>query len=99
VKPSLLLLVIVTLIESQLLYAFAPNRRRAYVPVLVLTAIGIALGQAWANAGFPALKLGEAAVLPGLLFALLLQPLASRFPSLPRRRRTPVQVDEQTTER
>ena len=76
-RPYLILLALVVLILSQLLYALAPYRHRAYLPILALTAIGIAAGQLWAAAGLPSYRLGEAGLLPGLLFALVLQPLAS----------------------
>jgi len=71
---------LLVLIVSQLLYAFAPYRRRDYVLVLILTAIGFGLGQLWDYVGLPALRLGEANVIPALVFALLLQPLADRLP-------------------
>ena len=98
-RPAVVLLVLFTLIESQLLYAFGRYRRRAYIPILVLTAIGIALGQLWANAGFVSFKIGEADVLPGLLFGIALQPLARRFPSPSRWRPGPTQIDEQSSNR
>jgi hypothetical protein len=99
IKPALVLLVLFVLLESQLLYAFGRYRRRLYLPILLLTAVGIALGQAWANAGLPAFRLGEAAVLPGVLFALALQPLVRRIPSFERWRPRPTQIDEHAGER
>ena len=69
----------VTLILSQLLYAFWPHRERSYVAVLVLTAIGVLLGQGWQFVGLPGLGLGEANLFPAALFALLLQPPAARL--------------------
>jgi hypothetical protein len=74
--------VLLILIVSQLCFAFLPYRRRAYIPVLVMTALGFALGQAWDFLGLPSWRLGQANVLPALPFALLLQPLA-RFVPLP----------------
>jgi hypothetical protein len=84
--PGLIVAVLAVLITSQLFYAFLPFRRRAYVPVLVMTAVGFALGQLWDYLGLPALRLGQANLVPAMLFALFLQPLA-RF--VPRRGREP----------
>lgn len=78
--PALVVAVLATLIISQLCYAFLPYRRRAYPPVLLLTAAGLALGQLWDFVGLPAWRLGGAALVPGVLFALALQPLAKRVP-------------------
>jgi hypothetical protein len=78
--PGLILAVLVILILSQLLYAFAPYRRRDYPMILGLTALGVGLGQLWDFLGLPALRLGEANMLPALVFALGLQPLADRLP-------------------
>ncbi len=72
--------VLLVLIVSQLCYAFLPYRKRAYIPILVITAIGFGLGQLWDFLGLPALRLGEADILPALPFALLLQPLARFVP-------------------
>lgn len=84
VPPGLIVAVLLVLIVSQLCYAFLPYRRRAYVPILLLTAAGFGLGQGWDFLGLPSLRLGQANLLPALVFALLLQPL-TRF--VPRRRR------------
>ena len=84
IPPGLVVLVLLVLIVSQLCYAFLPYRRRAYVPILVMSALGFGLGQAWDFLGLPAARLGEANVLPGVIFALALQPLA-RFVPAPRR--------------
>lgn len=86
--------VLLVLIVSQLCFAFLPYRRRAYIPVLVMTALGFALGQAWDFLGLPSLRLGQANVLPALVFALMLQPLA-RF--VPRPRREPREPRPSTT--
>ncbi len=88
VPPGLVVAVLAVLIVSQLFYAFLRYRRRAYVPILVVTAIGFALGQLWDYLGLPSARLGQANVLPAIVFALLLQPLA-RF--LPRFRRQPTE--------
>lgn len=84
IPPGLIVAVLLILIVSQLCFAFLPYRRRAYVPILVVTAIGFGLGQAWDFLGLPALRLGEANVLPAIAFALALQPLA-RFVPAPNR--------------
>ncbi len=84
--PGLIVGILLVLIVSQLFFAFLPYRRRAYLPVLALTAIGFVLGQAWDFLGLPAVRLGQADLLPAVVFALLLQPLA-RF--VPRPTRVP----------
>ncbi len=84
VPPGLIVGVLLVLITSQLFFAFLPYRRRAYVPILAMTAIGFLLGQAWDFLGLPSVRLGEANLLPAVAFALLLQPLA-RFVPRPRR--------------
>jgi hypothetical protein len=84
IPPGLIVAVILVLIVSQLCYAFLPYRRRAYLPILLVTAVGFGLGQTWDFLGLPSLRLGQANLLPALVFALLLQPLA-RFVPRPRR--------------
>jgi hypothetical protein len=84
VPPGLIVGVLLVLIASQLFFAFLPYRRRAYVPILAMTAIGFLLGQAWDFLGLPSVRLGQANLLPAVAFALLLQPLA-RFVPRPRR--------------
>ena len=84
IPPGLIVAVLLILIVSQLCYAFLPYRRRAYLPILLMTAVGFGLGQTWDFLGLPSARLGQANVLPGLVFALLLQPLA-RFVPRPRR--------------
>ena len=86
IPPGLIVILLLILIVSQLCYAFLPYRRRAYLPILVVTAVGFGLGQGWDFLGLPSLRLGQANLLPALAFALLLQPLA-RF--VPRLRRKP----------
>ncbi len=83
--------VLLVLIVSQLCFALLPYRRRAYVPALLMTALGFALGQLWDILGLPSLRLGQANLLPALVFALLLQPLA-RF--VPRPSREPKEPAE-----
>ncbi len=84
IPPGLIVAVLLVLIVSQLCYAFLPYRRRAYIPILVMTAIGFGLGQLWDFLGLPSWRLGEANFLPALIFAvgfaLLLQPLARFVP-------------------
>ncbi len=93
IPPGIVVAVLLVLITSQVLYAALRYRRRAYLPVLVTTAIGFGLGQLWAYLGLPSLNLGQANVLPAVIFALLLQPLV-RF--VPRRaRREPKEPGEQ----
>ena len=84
VPPGLVVGVLLVFIVSQLCYAFLPFRRRAYLPILLMTAIGFGLGQTWDFLGLPSARLGQANLLPALVFALLLQPL-TRFVPRPRR--------------
>jgi hypothetical protein len=84
VPPGLVVAVLAVLIVSQLFYAFLRYRRRAYLPILLMTAIGFALGQLWDYLGLPSLRMGQADIIPALIFALLLQPLA-RFVPRPER--------------
>ena len=71
---------ILVLITSQIFYAALRYRRRAYLPILITTAAGFALGQLWDYLGLPALRLGQANLVPGVLFALFLQPLGRFVP-------------------
>jgi hypothetical protein len=80
IPPGLIVGVLAILIVSQLFFAFLPYRRRAYVPILVMTAIGFGLGQLWDYIGLPSARLGQANMLPAAGFALLLQPLARFVP-------------------
>ena len=89
IPPGLIVAILAVLIVSQLCFAFLPYRRRAYVPVLVMTAIGFALGQLWDFLGLPALRLGQANMVPAVPFALLLQPLARFVPRPNREPREP----------
>jgi len=84
IPPGIIVAVLLVLIVSQLFFAFLPYRRRAYVPILVMTALGFALGQGWDFLGLPSIRMGEANVLPAAVFAVLLQPLA-RFVPTPNR--------------
>ena len=80
IPPGLIVAVLLVLIVSQVCFALLPYRRRAYPPILLMTAIGFALGQTWDFLGLPSARLGQANVLPALVFALLLQPLARFVP-------------------
>ena len=80
VPPGLVVSVLLVLILSQVFYAVLPYRRRAYVPALFLTAVGFALGQLWDYAGLPSVRLGQSNMLPAIVFALVLQPLARFVP-------------------
>ena len=80
VPPGAIVAVLLVLITSQVFYAVLRYRRRAYLPVLLTTALGFGLGQLWSYLGLPSLNLGQANVLPALDFALLLQPLARFVP-------------------
>ena len=80
IPPGLVVAVLLVLIVSQLCYAFLPYRRRAYIPILLMTAAGFGLGQLWDFLGLPSWRLGEANFLPALIFALLLQPLVRFVP-------------------
>lgn len=84
IPPGLIVVVFLVLIVSQLVYALLPQQPRRYRSVLALTGAGWLLGQAWLWAGLPAWRLGQADLLPALLFALALQPLAPhlRWPTL-----------------
>lgn len=79
-RPALLLAPLLALITSQVFYAFLPYSRRNYLAILLLTAIGFALGQGWQYLQLPSIHVGEGNLLPALLFAAALQPLAPRLP-------------------
>ena len=94
IPPGLVLAVLFVLIASAVFYAALPYRKRAYVPILVMTALGFTLGQVWDYIGLPSLRVGQANLLPAAAFALALQPLA-RF--VPRRGQTPKEPAETTS--
>lgn len=93
IPPGLIVATLAVLILSQLCFAVLPYRRRAYLPILLMTAIGFGFGQLWDFLGLPALRLGQANMFPAVPFALLLQPVA-RF--VPRPRREPKEPREPT---
>jgi hypothetical protein len=80
IPPALVIDVLLVLLVAQLCYVFFPYRRRAFLPILLLAALGVAVGQLWDVLGIPDVRLGSANLLPGLVFAVALQPLASRLP-------------------
>ncbi|HEY1455381.1 MAG TPA: hypothetical protein VGG31_02710 [Candidatus Dormibacteraeota bacterium] len=89
IPPGLIVAVLLVLITSQLCFALLPYRRRAYLPVLLMTALGFGLGQVWDVLGLPSARLGEANLLPAVAFAVLLQPLARLVPRPRREPKTP----------
>jgi len=90
VPPGLVVAVLAVLILSQIFYAFLRYRRRAYLPILVMTAIGFGLGQLWDYLGLPSIRMGQANVVPAIVFALVLQPLARFVPRFQRQPKEPV---------
>jgi len=80
IPPGLIVGTLAVLVLSQLCFALLPYRRRSYVPILLMTAIGFGLGQLWDYIGLPSLRLGQANMVPAIPFALLLQPLARFVP-------------------
>ena len=99
IRPGYVVGLVEILATSQLLYAAWPYRRRRYLPVVLLCALGVVLGQAWSLLGLPAVQLGDANVLPALLFAVALQPLADRLPPAREpRAREPRQKDAKSAE-
>jgi hypothetical protein len=85
IPPGLIVAILLVLITSQVFYAVVPYRRRSYLPILLMTALGFGLGQLWNYIGLPSWRLGQANLLPAVVFALLLQPLA-RFVPRPKAR-------------
>ncbi len=79
VPPAAVIELLLVVGLSGLFYAFWPYRRRALLSVLLMTTTGVLLGQGWELLGLPALKLGEANLVPALVFAAALQPLAGRL--------------------
>ena len=84
--PALLLAPLFALITSQLFYAFFPYSSRNFAAILLLTAFGFGLGQLWQYLQLPSIHVGEGNLLPAVVFAAILQPLAPRLPiHFPRR--------------
>ena len=89
VPPGVIVAVLAVLIVSQLFYAFLRYRRRAYLPILVVTAIGFGLGQLWDYLGLPSVRMGQTNLVPAIVFALLLQPVARFVPRFQRQPKEP----------
>ena len=79
IPPPLITGTLLVLILAQLSYAFWPHRPRRFTSILALTLLGVLLGQLWSLAGLPGIRLGEVDVVPAVLFATALQPLAGRL--------------------
>jgi hypothetical protein len=94
IPPGLVVGVLAVLILSLVFYAALPFRRRAYVPILLMTGAGFVLGQLWDFLGLPSLRLGQANVIPAIAFALLLQPLARFVPRRTRELKEPKDSNE-----
>ena len=91
IPPGVVVAVLLVFITSQVSYAALRYRRRSYLPVLLTTAVGFGLGQLWDYLGLPSINLGQANVLPAIIFALLLQPLARFVPRPGREPKEPAQ--------
>jgi hypothetical protein len=79
VPPGLLLAVPFTMLLAQVVHTLGLGGRRRYLAVLILTAAGMLLGQAWDVLGLPAARLGQLDLLPAIVFAIALQVLARRL--------------------
>jgi hypothetical protein len=53
IPPGLIVAVLLILIASQVFFIFLPYRHRAYVSILVMTALGFGIGQFWDYIGLP----------------------------------------------
>ena len=80
IRPGYLVSLVEILATSQLLYAAWSYRRRRYLHIVLLCACGVVLGQVWSLLELPAVQLGDANVLPAIVFAVAVQPLADRLP-------------------
>jgi hypothetical protein len=80
IPPGVIVEVLAVLMVSQLFFAFLPYKRRSYLPILLMTVIGFGLGALWDFLGLPSARLGQANMLPAIVFAALLQPLARFVP-------------------
>lgn len=79
-SPAWVLAPAFALLYALLSYAFWPHRRRNFLAILLLCLIGQLLGQGWQYVGLPSLHLGEGNLVPAVLAAGVLQPLAGRLP-------------------
>jgi hypothetical protein len=75
IRPGYVAGLLLILVVSHLVYAFWPLRRRRYARVLLTAAAGVVLGQVWVLLGFPGLQLGDANLVPAIVFAVALQPV------------------------
>jgi hypothetical protein len=96
IPPGVIVAIFAVLILSLIFYALLPYRSRAYVPILVVTALGFGLGQLWDFLGLPSLRLGQANMVPAIPFALLLQPVARFVPRPSREPKEPKDSKEAT---
>lgn len=78
--PGLVVAVVCILITSQLLYLLPLRPQARYPAIVFLTGWAFAIGQVWGVLGLPAVGLGEANLVPALLVAVALRPLAWRLP-------------------
>jgi hypothetical protein len=78
----LILSLLLALIAAQAFHTFWPGGSRRYLAELAMSMAGVLAGQVWAWLGLPGIALGSANLLPALVFAALLQPLA-RYIRLP----------------
>lgn len=79
IPPGLVLGIALVLVLAQLFHSLLHHGRRPYLPVLLLTATGVSAGQLWDVLGLPGLRLGQVNLLPALVFATALQPLAKQL--------------------
>jgi len=80
IPPGIVVAALCILITSQLLYVVPLQPRPRYPALVFLTGWAFAIGQVWGVLGLPAVSLGEANLVPSLLLALALRPLAGRLP-------------------
>lgn len=80
IPPALVVELVVWLALSAFFYALWPYRRRALLTVVLATGLGLLLGQGWMLLGLPVFDLGDANIMPGVLFAAALQPVGERVP-------------------
>jgi len=79
---TLVVSLLLALIAAQCFHTFWPAGSRRYPAVLTASLAGVMAGQVWAWLGLPGVALGPSNLLPALIFAALLQPLA-RYIRLP----------------
>ena len=79
-SPGVVVATFLILMLAELSYAFWPHRRRSFIPILVVTVIGVLVGQVWGFLQLPGLRFGEVNLVPAVIFAAALQPIAARLP-------------------